>query len=108
MKCGYCYNPATHTVRDEYYEVTDALAWMPICGSCLRKPEWKGARSNRIAPATADHFHVVGTKGFHPNNAWHHHRDNLYTLGGSAYSFTAEQLHTCYGPAQPYGRCMAS
>lgn len=110
MQCTYCPERATQEARDTYYGADEPLAWMPVCTQCVKLDEWAGVQTRPLtceAPSVPHHFHVVNTEGFHPNNAWHHYQGNLYTLGGSAYSFTAEQLHACYGPAQPYGRCMS-
>lgn len=41
------------------------------------------------------HFHVVGVKGFHPNNVWERREDGLYDHTGSAYAFTDEEVLAC-------------
>lgn len=41
------------------------------------------------------HFHVVGVKGFHPNNVWERREDGLYDHTGSVYAFTDDEMQAC-------------
>lgn len=49
-------------------------------------------RDIRVEPL---HFHVIGVKGFHPNNTWERRPDGLYVHTGSVYAFTDAQIQAC-------------
>jgi hypothetical protein len=53
------------------------------------------SESSVIAPR--EYFHVVGLKGYHPNNLWTRRPNGLYDLSGSAYAFDDVNVRRCLG-----------
>ena len=94
-QCMYCSQITDQQARDSYYEADEPMAWLPLCTQCSKLDMWVGVETRTVTP---DHFHVVGVKGFHPNNVWHHHSGDLYTLGGSAYAFESVNIRPCSIP----------
>lgn len=47
--------------------------------------------------ALREYFHVVGLKGYHPNNLWTRRPDGLYDHIGSVYAFDDANVRRCVG-----------